>query len=255
MSTTITDSERVLIEGLPKLPALAGVRATNVWIIEWLSPGEKRTGNELHIWMQSQRPGWSVYDRCESKTEVVRSIEHAAGLAKRSGKVPILHIEAHGCDMGIASSNDPRGDFLSWSELTIPLQQLNVATNCNLIVVVAACFGFAAIQALTKGPRAPAVALVGPNATLSGNELLLGAKEFYRRFSDERPRLVDIAESASREMTSAGFEWEPFATMAYEALVEQLITAKRPAERYARLERLRERMRKKTTFSPEEIEA
>jgi hypothetical protein len=156
--------------------------------------------------------------------------------------------------MGIAPSSNPSGDFLTWSELTIPLQQLNVATNCNLIVVVAACLGFAAIQALTKGPRAPAVALVGPDATLDAGELLLGTKEFYRRFNDEGPRLVELAESASREMKSACFECEPFATLAYETLVEQLITAKRPAERYARLERLRERMRQETAFSQEEIE-
>lgn len=244
-----------MIDSLPKLPALAGVRVTNVWIIEWLSPGEQRTGSELHAWMEQQRPGWSLYTPCGPKVEVIRSIERAARFAKRSGMVPILHIEAHGCDVGIAPSSGPSGELLTWNELTTPLQQLNVATNCNLIVVVAACLGFAAIQALTKGPRAPAVALVGPDATLSAGELLLGAKEFYRRLKDESPRLVDIAESASREMKSAGFEWEPFATLAYEAFVEQLVTATRPAENRALLERLSQRMQKETTFSPEEIEA
>ncbi len=255
LSKNITASERTLIESLPKLPALAKVRPTNIWIIEWLSPGERRTGSELHAWMEQQRPRWSIYNSCTSKIEVIRSIERATHFAQRSGMVPILHVEAHGGDAGLAPSSDAYGESLSWIELTIPLQQLNLATNCNLIVVVAACLGFAAIQALTKGPRAQAVALVGPDATLGASDLLIGAKEFYRRFKDDSPRLADIAESASREMFDADFECEPFATLAYEALVEQLVRTRRPTEHHARLERLRQRMDQETVFSVEEIEA
>lgn len=255
MSKNITASERTLIESLPKLPALAEVRPTNIWIIEWLSPGERRTGSELHAWMEQQRPRWSIYYSCTSKREVIRSIERATRFAHRSGMVPILHIEAHGGIAGLAPSSYACGESLSWTELTIPLQQLNLATNCNLIVVAAACLGFAAIQALTKGPRAPAVALVGPDATLSASDLLLGAKEFYRRFKDDSPRLADIAESASREMCAAAFEWEPFATLSYEAFVEQLVRTRRPTEHHARLERLRHRMHQETGLSVEEIEA
>ncbi len=242
-----------MIESLPKLPALAEVRPTNIWIIEWLSTGERPTGSELHRWMEQQRPKWSIYNRCSSKLEVIHSIERATYSAQQSGMVPILHIEAHGGDAGLAPSNDARGEFLSWPELTIPLQQLNLATNCNLIVVVAACLGFAAIQALTKGPRAPAVALVGPDATLSPSDMLLGAKEFYRRFKDESLRLTHIVESASREMSAADFEYEPFATLAYETLVEQLVRMRRPTEQRARLERLRQRMQQETDFSADEI--
>ena len=250
----LTTSEHALIEALPKLPALAEVRPTNIWIIEWLSPGERQTGNELHLWMEQQRPRWSIYNQCTSKNEVIRSIERAANYAHQSGMVPILHIDAHGGTSGLAPSRDASGELLAWAELTIPLQQLNVATNCNLIVVVAACLGFAAIQALTKGPRAPAAALVGPDATLNESDLLLGTKEFYRRFKDENPRLTFIAESASREMRTADFEIEPFATLAYETFVEQLVRDIRPAERRARLERLRQRMHQETSFSAEEIE-
>lgn len=143
--------------------------------------------------------------------------------------VPILHLEAHGSNLGLEGPNGS-GDkeLLSWGELTKPFQGLNLATRCNLIVVVAACTGFAGIQALVKGPRAPAVALVGPDTTVMPKELLEGTKEFYRRWMDENPKLLEIAASASQQAGPVIFEVEPFAMLAYEAMVGQLIVSMRP---------------------------
>jgi hypothetical protein len=56
-------------------------------------------------------------------------------------------------------------------------------------------------------------------------------------------------------MFDADFECEPFATLAYEALVEQLVRTRRPSEYHARLERLRQTMHQETALSVEEIEA
>lgn len=204
--------------------------------------------------MEQKRHGWSIYNPCTSKNEVIRSIARAADLASQSGVVPVLHIEAHGGPEGLAPSRDAEGELLPWTELTIPLQKLNTATKCNLILVVVTCLGFAAIQALTQGPRAPAVALIGPNATVNESDLLLGAKEFYRRFMDKNPGLTYIAESASREMRTSDFEIEPFATLAYEALVEKLVRGTRPDEYQACLERLRQCMHQQNDFSAKEIE-
>lgn len=254
MSNDLTESECALIEILPSPPALVAVRLTNIWIIEWLSPGERQTGNELHQWMEQQRHGWSIYNPCTSKNEVIRSIARAADFASQSGMLPVLHIEAHGGPAGLTPSRDTGGELLPWAELIFPLQKLNVATNCNLILVVAACLGFAAIQALTEGPRAPAVALVGPDATVNESDLLLGVKEFYRRFRDENPQLTYMAESASREMRTADFLIESFAILAYETFVEQLVRGSRPAEHKAFLERLRQRMHQQTSYSAKEIE-
>ena len=255
LSSDLTALEIELIESLPKPPAVAKVRSTHIWIVEWLSTTERRTGNELYEWMEQQRPNWALYNQCNSKADVINSIERAAQVAQQTGMVPILHIEAHGCSDGIAPSTDTREELLTWKEIIIPLQRLNVATKCNLVVVVAACLGFAAIQALTKGRRAPAVALVGPDETVNESDLLLGTKEFYRRFKDKNLQLTNIAESASREMIVANFEIEPFATLAYESMIEHLIVGKRPSERQARLERLRQRMHQETSYSSAEIES
>ncbi|PHR48634.1 hypothetical protein [Cycloclasticus sp.] len=250
----LTESEKTLIESLPKPPAVARLHVTNIWIIEWLSIGERRTGEELHDWMEQQRPGWSIYNRCTSKEEVIRSIERAAYSTQQNGMAPVLHIEAHGNLIGIAPSRDKQAELLRWEELTLPLQQLNIATKCNLVIVVAACLGFAAIQALTQSPRAPAIALVGTDATVNESDLLLGTKEFYRCIRGENSRLTEIAETSSREMCSTDFEVEPFAMLAYEALVEQVIKRIRPVERHALIEKLRNRMHRETSFSMDVIE-
>lgn len=97
--------------------------------------------------------------------------------------------------------------------------------------------------------------MVGPDADLGPSELLWGAKEFYRRLiQDKNPRLMDMAESASREAGTIHFIPEPFTTLFYEATVASLIKSMRPVERLARMNRLRHRMLLETELSPSEIE-
>jgi hypothetical protein len=249
----LTVAERAFIDTLPGPPALARVRTTNIWIVEWLLPEERHTGRELHDWMEKKRPGWAIYCPCRTKADVLASIKRAQGCAQ-SGMVPVLHLETHGGTAGLASSNADGAELLTWEELTDPLQELNLATRCNLLVVVAACVGFAAVQAFRRGPRAPAVALVGPDANVLPGKLLAGAKEFYRWWKDS-PTLTEIAESASREMGEVHFEPEPFATLCFEAMIEALVKGVRPAHRQKRVEKLRQRLLAETELNSEQIES
>ncbi|MBL8252185.1 MAG: hypothetical protein JNJ76_01100 [Candidatus Competibacter sp.] len=256
MSNELTTTERELIETLPGPPELAEVRASNVWIVEWLPADETPTGRLLHDWMKDRRQGWSVYFSCGSKNDVITAIKKATYWAQRSELRPVLHLESHGNDVGLAGPNGSGGtDPLAWDELTELLQELNLATRCNLVVVVAACTGFAGIQALRCGPRAPAVALVGPGAPIMPTNLLSGTKEFYRRWLDEKPKLAGIAESASREAGTVIFEWEPFAILAYDALIECLVKSMRPAEQVKCMDRIRQRMLTDTDLPEAEVEA
>lgn len=226
-----SEAEYRLLEWLPMLPATAGLRASNVWIIEWLPEGELQTGRLLHEWIEVARPGWSMWIRCQSKDDVLKAIARAEGFARRTGQVPILHLEAHGDDEGLVGPSWS-GVFqrLAWDELTEPLQSLNVATCCNLIVVIAACEGFAGIKALVRGPRAPAVALVGSITQLDGAALLAAMKELYRRVRDDSPRMGDIVESMSREAGGVEFECEAYAALCYEALQDDLLRRLRKAK-------------------------
>jgi hypothetical protein len=248
----LTDAERQLLESLPAPPPTAQIRATNIWIVEWLPPHELQTGRLLHEWITDRRPGWSRYYLCGNKAQVIQTIEQARACAERSNMVPVLHLEAHGGNAGLGLPDG--SELLTWGELTTPLQQLNLATRCNLVVVVAACVGFAGIQALRRGPRAPAIALVGPDAPVMSHDLLRGATEFYRRWMDPSPNLQDIAASASQAARTVTFELEPFAVLFHEVLVEWLIVSLRPAERLRRTEHMRQRLLAETSLSASEVE-
>jgi hypothetical protein len=149
----LTSAEEEMIRTLPKPPMTATIRTTTIWIIEWLPPDEQRTGLCLHKWMENHRKGWSAFSACRTKLDVLRSIDAAASHTQRTGNIPVLHIEAHGGHDGLEGPDNAGGrERLSWHELTEPLQRLNVITRCNLVIVVAACVGFAGIGALVRGP-------------------------------------------------------------------------------------------------------
>jgi hypothetical protein len=131
---------------------------------------------------------------------VLASIDRATKYAERSQAFPVLHLEAHGGENGLTGPDGADGtESLTWTKLNPPLQKLNFATRCNLMVVVAACTGFAAIQTFFQGPRAPAFALVGPDSLITPRDLLQGTKEFYRRCNDENAKVDAMAASASQE--------------------------------------------------------
>lgn len=166
---------------------------------------------------------------------------------------PVLHLEAHGGADGLTSSTEPNAEWLTWEELSEPLQRLNLATRCNLILAVAACVGYATVQSFQRGPRAPAVALVGPDANVTPSEILAGTKEFYRRWMDTgTPQ--EIAQSASSQMGEVRLELEPSTTLCYEALVEFLVKSARPLQLRKRTQGLRQRLLAETALTQEVIE-
>ena len=109
-------------------------------------------------------------------------------------------------------------------------------------------------KALTKGPSAPAIALVGPNAPIKDIDLLSATKEFYSGWMDVAPKLAEITASASRKSGDTSFQWEPFATLAFDAFAEELIISMRPDEQLIRKQRTRQRLLKETDLSTAEIE-
>lgn len=229
-----------LFKLLPGPPTMVQIRTTNVWIIEWLSAPDKKTGQLLYQWMEERRPHWAIYSPCYSKTQVLAAIERATHHAHQSTMIPVLHLEAHGDADGLEGPNGTGGnERLSWDELAEPLQGLNLATRCNLLIFIAACTGFAGINVFLRGPRAPAVALVGPDSLISESTLFWATKEFYRRCMDPSASLTDMATSASREAGTVEFEPEPFAVLAFESMIKTLLHGVRRGEWIRRLEQVR----------------
>jgi hypothetical protein len=77
------------------------------------------------------------------------------------GTYPFLHIECHGSydQAGIILADD---SFLPWAQLKPYFTTFNVATRCNLLVVLAACYGGYHGEIILPTERAPCWALVGP---------------------------------------------------------------------------------------------
>lgn len=224
------DFEEELLASLPK-PAIAGIITTsNVWIVEWLYDSDRKTGAELHSYLSEKRPGWSKHYPCHSKNEFLEAIRSAVIFARENSANPILHLEAHGGLDGLEGPDTILGNaFVSWEELTPLLQQLNIETRANLVLVTAACTGFAAVLAAACGPQAPCIAIVGPSSTVNPSELLKSMKEFYRGWMGGKPKLEDIAANASRELTSSALiDTESFVDTAYQSMIELVVERTRP---------------------------
>jgi hypothetical protein len=207
-----------IYDELPRPPKTGSVRTSHLWVIEWLNESDRKTGTELSKWAEGSRQNWAHLSPCQSKADVLSAIKAATAFALKNQASPILHIETHANEEGISAL----GEYILWGELTPYLQELNKATKCNLVIVMAACHGFASILASTRGPLAPCVVTVGPTGTVESKEILDAMKELYRRWMDTSPKLEEITESASRELVSAELEAESFVLTTYESLVDML---------------------------------
>ena len=229
-----TPEEQALVDSLPQPPAVGTIDTSNVWILEWLGEDELLSGTLLHQWMETERPGWSLHIACRNKDDVLAGIARAARFAREKNRSPILHIEAHGCEDARRGLVGPDGwggnELLPWEELTQPLQILNTATGGNLAVCIASCTGFSGIVALTEGPRAPAILLIGPTHVLTAEDLLAGFQEVYRQLKGGNASARDMVDGASRQAAGLDFEFESFARLCYQSVLDELMRRLRRAK-------------------------
>lgn len=255
----LTEDEQKILDNLSGLPK-EGIfkKPTHIWIIEWLSSNDQRTGKQLHDWIQERGYFFkSVYCECSSKDKVLAAIERAATHAEHHGTIPLIHLEAHGSEDGLSDS-EKGANGLTWDELTKLLQRLNLATRCNLIVLIAACQGYAGLLAFIQAfkesrPIAPALVIAGPYDDLRGDKLLLGSKEFYRRLSEQSAEFDNSIINASSE-SGHEFGRVPFPVLVYDGLLENLIVSMREDQRVERMNRTREqwlKANKQEWLSPE----
>ncbi|MBG6311024.1 hypothetical protein I5J34_07320 [Pseudomonas aeruginosa] len=106
-------------------------------------------------------------------------IEDLIEEAQRLGEAPILHIEMHGFE-DKSGLSFPDGTSIGWGELAFALTKLNKATEFNLVVCVAACFGGHFIDAVRPNAPSPCFALIGPSDLTDGAELLGSFRSLYR---------------------------------------------------------------------------
>ncbi len=177
-----------------------------VLIIEWLNEKERRTGEELHRFLQ-QLSVSSCLVRCEKVDDVRVALRRAVDNVGARG-IPVVHIESHGsnpfqgCDVRDAEFGLDAAPGLPWTDLGDWLAPLNEASGFRLLVIGATCWGFAAIAAMKVYEHvAPFAAAVGFSTSVDGGSLHDAMKEFYRAMT-RGEGLKDAMDAAQRELRS-----------------------------------------------------
>lgn len=154
---------------------------SRIVIIESIPDGQPKTGKYLHealkaAALNNSRPITVEHYPLSSRTELFGLLAQLRADAVLKGDLPLLHLEAHGNDDGLELAN---GDFVLFAQLYEHLQPINVATQLNMFVSVAACEGVSFGKMLIPTERAPFLNLLGPRDKMYPDQLYQAFHAFY----------------------------------------------------------------------------
>jgi hypothetical protein len=159
------------------------LRFGKIEIIEWLQPGDMRTGRDLldevePMGITSVPTVGAQYRQVWTRAEFLASLRAIENEFRATGMLPLLHIETHGSVSGIGISDQEGIAFAELMEEFIPLNRMS---GLRLIVVLAACEGIWGMKMLQPARGAAAFrALIGPENKIFPEQLAKGCQAFYR---------------------------------------------------------------------------
>jgi hypothetical protein len=137
---------------------------SGIHVIESLRDEDSKTGQILYRDFLRHQP--HRYDglrvscaTVNNKEEFEKALAEVRDMAFYANHNPILHIEAHGSKEGLQLSS---GEMLNWHWLQSILTEINVVTNMNLMVTLAACHGAYLMSLASPINRAPFWMLLAP---------------------------------------------------------------------------------------------
>ncbi|HEX3531497.1 MAG TPA: hypothetical protein VH988_30930 [Thermoanaerobaculia bacterium] len=156
-------------------------------VLESLRPSDVKTGQRLlthiHRWVvEGAALPPAGLKRVENATELGDAIDVLCRLSLREGRIPILHIEAHGGKPGLQCAD---GSYLHWPDLADLLRPINGECRNNLLLVLACCDGnYFALELLKAAvlDRCPVWALVACSGPAGPYDIDLGFYRFYEEF-------------------------------------------------------------------------
>lgn len=164
----------------------SSVRNDSIYVIQSLRPEDTETGSTLYYSVIAPKAGnRSVGFRAPTTKQefmdVFEGIRDELLIRRQMGRVsaPIIHIEVHGGTRGIQLGND---EYVSWDELKVVLQRINVISQMNTLVMLSACKGVHVAKAIQPHERSPAFAVFGPDNEPDANDLLDDLCSFYDVF-------------------------------------------------------------------------
>lgn len=185
-----------------------GISVSRIVIIESLQPREPQTGAIQAEWIRALVANNNVGIGVDlvvipGAAEFRIKIHELVAAARTSGDWPILHIECHGSRATGLSFADRT--VIPWEELGRLFAELNVATEFNLLVLVAACFGAYLTAQFSPINQAPAWGIIAPTHEVGTHEILSGFRSFYENFAKTKD-LGTAVSQLSRSRLSEG-EW------------------------------------------------
>lgn len=182
---------------------------SKITVIESLKTN--KTGRRLYedlklINIQKGRDIDTAYLEAKNKEEFIAILIQLKQDAEK-GKWPILHIECHGLEdkSGISLAN---GDCIEWAELKPYFTALNVATECNLLVVMAACYGGYMVELVQPIGRAPFLAMISLTKEILPEEILTPLTAFYTELLTSLSLDNAIRELISYQITDGGYYYK-----------------------------------------------
>src|SRR2546422_669733 len=117
---------------------------SKIAVVQSLPIGEMQTGRRLRDDLDAlnvfhQRGIDVSFHNISGKSQFLACLTQLQQEAIQ-GIWPLLHIECHGADdtTGIILADR---SFIAWAELKPYLTTINIATHCNLLIVLGACYG------------------------------------------------------------------------------------------------------------------
>lgn len=166
------------------MPFVSEITYSTIEIIDCLVPGKDlQTGRSLYDHLLDLTPNGAPRVRRHCITSEAEFWTCLSKIESEclSGWKAIVHIEAHAEKAGLEVPNagNPKGSILPWPALVDRFRRINIASEFNLGVFVAACEGIEAIRPMTIKKPAPYMFLVGPTVTVSAEAVETAAKDFY----------------------------------------------------------------------------
>lgn len=177
-------------------------RFNQILILDSIPDGEvntaRRLAEDISTFANAYPPSPDVaFVRVESADQFLETLSECAIQAREYGIIPMLHVECHGCEQGFQFADD---SILNWPEIKGPITNLNIATQMNLMVAVAACTGGAIAKTVSLSDRAPFWGMIGPTDDLYPNELETAFRALYTTLlrTKSPAEAVNAFESASQ---------------------------------------------------------
>jgi hypothetical protein len=159
-------------------------RFNTVAILDAIPAGEANTARRLREQLRDiaeyHVDGLHVrHYRVETPDDLKAALSILQADAVNRDVKPWIHLEGHGLqdESGFLTAN---GNIFSWQALKTDIAPVNTATNLNVVLVLATCYGGSFVRVIDTTDRAPILGLVGPMFELTAHDMEVDFGAFYQ---------------------------------------------------------------------------